>query len=457
MKPIFLVLRATLCAVLLLGGLCLASCGHTHAFENYEVTKAPTCTVAGERTGTCACGETDVKPVAATGHGQTTQRISADADCVNDGTLSNICTVCEATVSTVPIPAKGHTGVREVVKEATCKAVGREQTVCTVCEVTYNTTVIPKVEHDALPYRYNGDATALVDGTATATCPHCDYTDTVTLVGSSTLIAEAFAGKKISILGDSISTYSGITDGAAADTTNSTIRHNLVWNGYYAGNAAFGGSSVDSTWWQTTINALGADRLVNNSHSGGSVFNRALSRCTQLHDNTGDNAGQTPDIIFVYLGTNDNSRTMGNAASLSMSQIKQLGDNASYSPTSLAEGYAVMLYRIQKAYPDAEIFCLTTLERSDNPVEQTHAVSQVIRDVVALFDGVHLADIGALTGITRDNPDYESYIPKDGGNKSIHPGVNGMREIARVLLASIAENSKYMPDGFDALLPQNQK
>lgn len=457
MKPIFLVLHATLFAVLLLGGLCLASCGHTHVFESYKITKTPTCTEAGERTGTCACGETDVKPVSATGHGQTTKRISADPDCVNEGVLSTVCTVCEAIVSTVPIPAKGHTGVREVVKEATCKFVGREQTVCSVCEEIYNAKAIPKVDHADLPYTYNGDATVQTDGTATVRCPHCDYTDTVTLVGSSTLIAEAFAGKKISILGDSISTYSGITDGAAADTTNSTIRYNLVWGGYNPHNAAFGGSSVDSTWWQSTINALGADRLVNNSHSGGSVFNRALVRCTQLHDNTGDNAGETPDIIFVYLGTNDNNRTMGNAASLLMSQIKQLGDNDSYSPTNLAEAYAVMLYRIQKAYPDAEIYCLTNLERSDVDVEKTHAVCKVIRDVVALFDGVYLADIGALTGITLDNPDYELYIPKDGGGKSIHPGVLGMKEISRVLLTAIAENSKYMPDGFDALLPQNQK
>ena len=28
-------------------------------------------------------------------------------------------------------------------------------------------------------------------------------------------------------------------------------------------------------------------------------------RCVQLHDDTGDNAGEEPDIIAIFLGTND--------------------------------------------------------------------------------------------------------------------------------------------------------
>jgi hypothetical protein len=45
-------------------------------------------------------------------------------------------------------------------------------------------------------------------------------------------------------------------------------------------------------------------------------------------------------------------------------------------------------------------------------------------------------------------------MPKDGGNKSIHPGVEGMKEIARVLLASISENSRYVAEDFEKLLLQ---
>ena len=360
------------------------------------------------------------------------------------------CSKCGSTDGK-PLGHKLETGVTE----PTCNTDGYVGKSCTVCDFIDIGEVLPMLGHGGLSFVYNGDATAVTDGTATLACPYCDYSVTETLVGSSALIAEAFAGKKISILGDSISTYIDVTSGVAADTTNSTIRNNIVWYGYSPSQPTFGGTSVDSTWWQTVINTLGAERLVNNSNAGESVFQSVNGRCMQLHDDTGDNKGEKPDIIFVYLGTNDNYRTMGNAASLKMEDIQQKGDASNYNPQNLAEAYAVMLYRIQKTYPDAEIYCLTNLERSDHDISLTHSVSQVIRDVVDLFDGIHLADIGKYSGITLDNPDYLTYMPTDQGGKSIHPGAEGMKEIARVLLASILENSRYMTEDFYDLMPEN--
>ncbi len=368
-----------------------------------------------------------------------------EATCVTPKT----CTKCSATEGK-PLGHKLKTSVTE----PTCSLDGYEMKYCTVCDFTDINEVFPMLGHEGLSFVYNGDATFTSDGTATLACPYCDYSVTETLVGSANLIAEAFAGKKISILGDSISTYTDYSSGIAADTTNSTIRNNIVWYGYNPNQPTFGGTSVDSTWWQTAINALGAERLVNNSNSGESVFEAVKGRCMQLHDDTGSNMGETPDIIFVYLGTNDNLRAMGDASSLKMSEIEKKADNLGYTPSTLAEAYAIMLYRIQKTYPDAEIFCLTNLERSDHDISLTHATSQVIRDVVALYDGIHLADIGLYSGITRDNPDYEIYMPKDQGGKSLHPGAEGMKEIARVLLTSLVEESRYMTEDFFALMPE---
>ena len=347
----------------------------------------------------------------------------------------------------------GHK-LKTVVTEPTCNTDGYVEKSCTVCDFIDIGEVLPMLGHGGLSFVYNGDATAVTDGTATLACPYCDFSITETLVGSSALIAEAFSGKKISILGDSISTYIDVTSGVAADTTNSTIRNNIVWYGYSPSQPAFGGTSVDSTWWQIVINSLGATRLVNNSNAGESVFQAVTDRCMQLHDDTGDNAGETPDIIFVYLGTNDNNRTMGSVSNLNMADIERHGDDPDYQPSTLIEAYAIMIYRIQKTYPNAEIFCLTNLERSDQRKELTHAVSQVIRDVVDLYDGVYRADIGAFSGITLDHPHYQTYMPKDAGNKSLHPGAEGMKEIARVTLTSILENSKYMTGDIYDLMPE---
>lgn len=366
------------------------------------------------------------------------------------------CTEPEACVKCNAIGSEplGHSLITELIS-ATCNADGYEHMYCTVCDYTGVGEVFPMVGHDTLSYVYNGDATFEKDGTATMACPHCDYSVTKTITGSAALISEAFAGKKISILGDSISTYTDISSGIAADTTNTSIRDNIVWYGYDPRYPEFGGSSCDSTWWQRTINTLGATRLVNNSNSGESVFDAVKGRCMQLHDNTGDNAGETPDIIFIYLGTNDYYRTMGSAAALRMSDIKQNGDNPSYTPTTFAEAYAIMLYRIQKTYPDAEIYCLTNLERFGAKVELTHAASKVIREVAALFDEVYVADICTEAGIYYDAEDYLTYVPLDQGGKSIHPGVKGMEAISQVLMSTILENSRYIAGEFEAMIPEN--
>ena len=397
-----------------------------HDYAEATCTAPATCKVCGYEKG---------KPA----HEYTAATCTAPATCVK----------CNATDGN----ALGHKLNTELIV-ATCNKDGYEHMYCTVCDFTDVGEVFPMVGHDTLSYVYNGDATFEKDGTATMACPHCDYSVTKTITGSAALISEAFAGKKISILGDSISTYTDISTGIAADTTNSTVRNNLVWYGYSPTQPAFGGTSCDSTWWQMTINNLGADRLVNNSNSGESVFDAVNGRCMQLHDDTGENAGETPDIIFVYLGTNDNYRSMGSTSLLNMEDIARKGDDLNYKPTYLTEAYAIMLYRIQKTYPDAEIYCLTNLERSDVKVELTRAVSKVIREVAALFDGVYVADICTEAGIFRDADDYLDYIPRDQGGKSIHPGTGGMEAISEVLMQTLLENSRYIDGKFEELLDE---
>ena len=108
-------------------------------------------------------------------------------------------------------------------------------------------------------------------------------------------------GKKLSILGDSISTYSGLSNNAS--TTNNTIGSNAV---YYPKADI---DAADETWWKQTADYTNMDVLVNNSWSGSRVLNNNgaayLERCVQLHDNTGSNTGTNPDVIAVYIGIND--------------------------------------------------------------------------------------------------------------------------------------------------------
>lgn len=129
--------------------------------------------------------------------------------------------------------------------------------------------------------------------------------------GISTWLSNVgFKGKTISILGDSISTFENVSNGTAADTTNSTIRNDAVY--YSSGNVSSFGVTQADTWWRQTADVLGMRVLVNNSWSGSRVINFTdgtgsayVGRCQNLHDNTGSNSGETPNIIAIYMGTND--------------------------------------------------------------------------------------------------------------------------------------------------------
>jgi lysophospholipase L1-like esterase len=223
-----------------------------------------------------------------------------------------------------------------------------------------------------------------------------------------------------------------------------------VWN-YGPSYPASGVTDPTHTWWQKTVDTLGAERLVNNSWSGDKIVDRALKgRATQLHDDTGANAGELPDIIFIYLGTNDFSAvgaSVGSVASLTVSDIAAKAENANYTPASVAEAYAVMLYRIKAAYPDAEIYCLNVIEKPNVNVASLAQFNDGLLAATDLFEDVYAVDIFRNSGI-HDDANFDYYVP---GNR-LHPGENGMRAISKVLLDVIFENSRYMPEGFNELL-----
>jgi hypothetical protein len=76
--------------------------------------------------------------------------------------------------------------------------------------------------------------------------------------------ANSLEGKTLSILGDSISTYQGISNNA---DYNATLSGGAI---YY--NPGTLGVYQPDTWWQQTIDALGMKLCVNNSWSGSCIL-----------------------------------------------------------------------------------------------------------------------------------------------------------------------------------------
>lgn len=278
-----------------------------------------------------------------------------------------------------------------------------------------------------------------------------------------------FQGKKLSILGDSISTYSGISNNTSA---NSTIGSNVS---YYPGSIGTVKSAAE-TWWMQTIDTLGMDLCVNNSWSGSCATDRGSGnsvaykydkRCMQLHNNTGSVA-VNPDIIAIYLGTNDiknitsdaqlksasgNSYPMGatmntdGTATVTFSYSNVTGNvsSSSYVPGSILEAYALMVYRVLNKYQSAEIYCFTLLpnETQNQYNREMYALYNAgIRAIVEHFNNIgkkiYLVDLYQDTGITYDPVYFGLYLENE-----LHPNPLGMDAITNCFLSSLVANSQY--------------
>lgn len=119
MKKHLLIVLALIAMVL-----SFSSCAHEHAWSEWTTTTEATCTVDGEQTRTCECGEKETKPIAAKGHSEWSEWVTTTAaTCTMDGEQTKTCECGKK--ETRPIAATGHIAGAE----ATCT---KTQT-CTAC------------------------------------------------------------------------------------------------------------------------------------------------------------------------------------------------------------------------------------------------------------------------------------------------------------------------------------
>lgn len=204
--------------------------------------------------------------------------------------------------------------------------------------------------------------------------------------------------KRISVLGDSISTFDGYTPPGG------------VYYGPSFGSIT-GVYTPEDTWWMQVIRALGGRLLANNSWSGSTVsMVGSLPACSpsRIRKLAVDNVA--PDHILILAGLND--------------------VNMYAEPQAFAADYQLMLQRIREAYPQAVVTCgtLTTGYLSNTPFthqlghvrDRLDPYNQAIRTVVAAA-GYQLADIARLD---------QRYASMDG----LHPNGEGMRQLAHFWL-----------------------
>jgi lysophospholipase L1-like esterase len=239
-----------------------------------------------------------------------------------------------------------------------------------------------------------------------------------------------YKGKYLSVLGDSISTFSGISNNAEQGLNKNAV--------FYTGTNS-GVSSANDTYWMKTINALGMKLCVNNSWSGGyltkhrpnvgaendsdgSVSN-AMVRCTKLHT-----SNNNPDVILIMIGINDF------IANISLGTF---GDDSASFPTdntstTIREAWANVIHNVCTAYPRAEVYLMvypqavTDVGTSKGVILEDYRDS--VREVAELF-GVKVIDL-AKCGIKTQNASL--YLPDD-----LHPNAAGHSLMANEIIRTL--------------------
>ena len=213
-------------------------------------------------------------------------------------------------------------------------------------------------------------------------------------------------GKKLSILGDSISTYKGVSNDKSI---NSTI----------GGNAWFYTNPfpLEKTYWSLLLDRLGMTLCVNNSWSGGNLHGvDDPTSGVNMAQNLAKDNGELPDLIIVFMGIND----LGRDVRCTNSGV--FGDD-----------YARTLNVIKESYPAAKVCCVNIPDLDVSRKAQGIIYNGAIEAAVEMAgDNFFIADLFT----SRLNNDFYYNNTVDG----LHPDEDGMRIIADIIEIAIQNN-----------------
>lgn len=253
-----------------------------------------------------------------------------------------------------------------------------------------------------------------------------------------------YEGKVFSILGDSISTWSGyipVSDGFnAAHKTRypDTTRIPDV-------------TRVEQTWWMQVITDLGGKLGINDSWRGTTVFN---AETAEINGNTGTKATMssltriqnlgtngTPDVIFFYGGINDirQAKTLGEFNTAGH-PAPTTADLTSTTFPTVADAYAQTILRMKHYYPDAVIVAMLPGMNTDQAsyAEKLPVYNGVFAAICAYY-GVPYVDLSAVALDETNLPD------------GIHPSAAGMDLIAEAVEAKLTSADVTMTAGEHAV------
>lgn len=233
------------------------------------------------------------------------------------------------------------------------------------------------------------------------------------------------AGTTISFLGDSITTFREYNP-----------------EGYAIFFPEYGEvKTVEETWWQRVVDDLDLTLYKNGSSSGSTVVGDSTGtedpRCACNELRTGALAGPQgacPEIILVYLGTNDLLNTVPLGTNDGTMLVEE-GEVKTFS-----DAYTLMIDKLQSKYPPAEIYCCTLLPVGD------YGTKTPYMDFVN-GDGLTAKDYGSVIVQIAENKGLSVIDLQDCGitvdnlaemtTDGVHPTTAGMACIAEAVKGAL--------------------
>ncbi len=219
-------------------------------------------------------------------------------------------------------------------------------------------------------------------------------------------IKDILKGKRISILGDSISTFDGYSNNSAYNKT-------LVSNATFYRFPFY----VEDTYWMRLIKEYDMELCVNNSWSGayltkhfpnvGGDYSASLSPGVERVKFLANNNDIRPDVIILFMGIND------------------LGVDV-YAKQFKNE-YCFILEQIKRLYGDVLVLCIGLPNILNERKEKAQKYNQVIKESISHFNQAIYVDLFA------DDEDVHRKNTLDG----VHPNAEGMMRIFRAIEQSL--------------------
>ena len=273
-------------------------------------------------------------------------------------------------------------------------------------------------------------------------------------------VAEAYGGKYLSLIGDSISSFAGVTD-------NTKYSDVLVNNRSYYSTSMM--NDYTQMYWGRLAKDAGMELCVINGWSSSKVYgggmdknnnvdatkDNMLVRATELHNKEGRN----PDVILLYLGINDVSYNnwsdlydlLGRANGKSATQIVEDWMevvNATYEAnkesivpgetyTSWEASYALSLAQMREKYPEAEIYIINlTRSHHGSGAEEKITKANTCLAALAEYFGVDVID-QANSEVNYAN--CHLYGADEANPSALHPNLRGHAALTKLIVETLYE------------------